>query len=124
MLLEDIPIVNEFSNISPTDLTGLLPKREIEFSIELVAGTTPISKVPYQMASIELKEQFQELLNKAFIRPSVLSWRAPILFMKKKNGNIRLCTDYRELNKMTIRIDILYLGLMTYLINRRSFLQD
>nr|GFA52831.1 hypothetical protein [Tanacetum cinerariifolium] len=70
------------------------------------SGAEPISKAPYRMAPIELKElkdQLQELLERGFIRPSVSPWGAPVLFVKKKDGSMRLCIDYRELNKITIR---------------------
>jgi hypothetical protein len=71
-----------------------------------VPGTNPISKAPYRMASLELKElkeQLQELLDKGFIRPSISSWGAPVLFVKKKDGSMRMCIDYWELNKVTIK---------------------
>ena len=90
----------------PEDLPGLPPDREVEFSVDLVPGTTPISKTPYRMAPVELKalkEQLQELLDKGFIRPSVSPWGAPVLFVKKKDGSLRLCIDYRELNKVTVK---------------------
>lgn len=51
----------------------------------------------------ELKEQLQDLLSKGFIRPSVSPWGAPVLFVKKKDGSMRMCIDYRQLNKVTIR---------------------
>nr|GFD18781.1 reverse transcriptase [Tanacetum cinerariifolium] len=85
---------------------GIPPVREVEFNIELIPGSEPISKAPYLMALIELKElkdQLQELLERGFIRPSVSPWGAPVLFLKKKDGSMRLCIDYRELNKITIR---------------------
>ena len=78
----------------------------MEFSIELIPGAEPISKAPYRMAPIELKEsneQLQELLERGFIHPSVSPWGAPVLFVKKKDGSMRLCIDYRELNRITIR---------------------
>nr|GEY74195.1 putative reverse transcriptase domain-containing protein [Tanacetum cinerariifolium] len=85
---------------------GLPPEREVEFTIELISGAQPISKAPYRMAPVELKElkdQLQELLERGFIRPSVSPWGAPVLFVKKKDGSIRLCIDYKELNRITVR---------------------
>nr|GFA06103.1 putative reverse transcriptase domain-containing protein [Tanacetum cinerariifolium] len=90
----------------PDELPGIPPVREVEFSIELIPGAEPISNAPYRMAPIELKElkdQLKELLERGFIRPSVSPWGEPVLFVKKKDGSIRLCIDYRELNKITIR---------------------
>ncbi|GKV42221.1 hypothetical protein SLEP1_g49653 [Rubroshorea leprosula] len=104
--LEDIPVVREFSDLFPEDLPGLPPDREVEFAIDLVLGTGPISKAPYCMALAELKElkvQLEELLEKGFICPSVSPWGAPVLFVKKKDGSIRLCIDYWELNKVTVK---------------------
>ncbi|KAL6310827.1 hypothetical protein AAG906_005867 [Vitis piasezkii] len=103
--LEDIPIVREYPDVFPEDLPGLPPEREVEFTIDLVPGTGPMSKAPYRMAPVELKElkvQLQELLDKGFIRPSVSPWGAPVLFVKKKDGSMRLCIDYRELNKVKV----------------------
>ncbi|GKV13905.1 hypothetical protein SLEP1_g24864 [Rubroshorea leprosula] len=104
--LEDIPVVREFPDVFPEDLPGLPPDREVEFAIDLVPGTGPVSKAPYRMAPAELKElkvQLEELLEKGFIRPSVSPWGAPMLFVKKKDGSMRLCIDYRELNKVTMK---------------------
>ncbi|XP_077222075.1 uncharacterized protein LOC143855912 [Tasmannia lanceolata] len=106
MKLEDVPIVQKYVDVFPDDLPGAPPNRELEFSIELVPGANPISKRPYRMAPIELEElkkQLQELLDKGFIRPSVSPWGAPVLFVKKKDGSMRLCIDYRELNNVTIK---------------------
>ncbi|GJY65820.1 retrotransposon protein, putative, ty3-gypsy subclass [Tanacetum coccineum] len=85
----------------------LPPEGEVEFTIELIPGAQPISKVPYRMAPVELKElkdQLQELLERGFIRPSVSLWGAPVLFVKKKDGSMRLCIDYEELNLITLRV--------------------
>ncbi|GAB2266340.1 hypothetical protein Dimus_037888 [Dionaea muscipula] len=104
--IEDFPIMNEFLDVFPEDLPGLPPDREVEFAIGLEPGTRPISKVPYRMAPTELKElhtQLKELLEKGFIRPSVSPWGAPVLFVKKKDRTMRLCIDYREINKVTIK---------------------
>nr|GFC44453.1 putative reverse transcriptase domain-containing protein [Tanacetum cinerariifolium] len=82
------------------------PVREVEFNIELIPRAEPISKAPYRMAPIELKDlkyQLQELLERGFIRLSVSPWGAPVLFVKKKDGSMRLCIDYRKLNKIIIR---------------------
>ncbi|XP_070004959.1 uncharacterized protein [Nicotiana sylvestris] len=104
--IENVPIVREFSDVFPEDLPGLLPIREIDFGIDLLPDTQPISMPPYQMAPAELRElkqQLQDLLNKGFIRPSVSPWGVPVLFVKKKHGSLRMCIDYRQLNKITIR---------------------
>ncbi|KAL8088870.1 hypothetical protein AgCh_038582 [Apium graveolens] len=104
--LEDIPVVSEFPDVFPNELPGLPPDREIEFAIDLAPGTEPVSKAPYRMAPVEMKElakKLQELLEKGVIRPSVSPWGAPVLFVKKKDGSMRLCIDYRELNKLTIK---------------------
>ena len=80
--------------------------REIEFVIELIPGSEPASKAPYRMAPAELKElkvQLQELLDMSFIRPSYSPWGAPVLFVKKKEGSLRMCIDYQELNKLTMK---------------------
>ena len=104
--VSDIPTVSDFSDVFPEELPGLPPHREIEFAIDVVPGATPASITPYRMAPLELKElklQLQELLEKGFIRPSVSPWGAPMLFVKKKDGTFRLCIDYRQLNKLTVK---------------------
>ena len=104
--LEDLLVVRDFLDVFPNDLPGLPPKREIDFPIDLVPSTAPISLPTYTMASAELKElktQLQELVDKGFIRPSMSPWGAPVLFVKKKDDTWRLCIDYRKLNKVTIR---------------------
>ena len=80
----------------PDEIPGLPPKRDIDFIIELVPGVAPISKTPCRMRTLEileLKMQLQELLEKKYIRPSVSPWGAPVLFIKKKDGTLRLCID-------------------------------
>ena len=99
--VQDILVVCEYLNVFLKDLPGMLPHWEVEFLIELVPGSGPISKAPYRMAPTELRElknQLQELLDKAFIRPSVSTCGVPVLFVKKKDGSLRLCIDYRMLN--------------------------
>ena len=104
--LEDIPIVKEFPDVFPDNNSSLPPDKAIEFVIELVPGTKPISIPPCRMAPAELKElkaQLEELLSKGFIRPSTSPWGAPVLFVKKKYGSLRLCINYKQLNRATIR---------------------
>ncbi|KAL0546695.1 hypothetical protein IC582_016607 [Cucumis melo] len=104
--LSSEPVVRDYPDVFPEELPALPPHREVEFAIELEPGTVPISRAPYRMAPAELKElkvQLQELLDKGFIRPSVSPWGAPALFVKKKDGSMRLCIDYRELNKVTVK---------------------
>ncbi|WRX30363.1 hypothetical protein QQP08_022850 [Theobroma cacao] len=104
--LEDVPVVNEFPDVFLDDLPGLPPDRELEFPIDLLLGTAPISIPPYRMAPAELKKlkvQLQDLMDKGFIRPSISPWGAPVLFVKKNDGTFRLCIDYRQLNRVTIK---------------------
>ncbi|KAG8503264.1 hypothetical protein CXB51_001221 [Gossypium anomalum] len=104
--LESVPVVCEYSDVFLEELPGLPPVREVEFGIELVPGTTLISIAPYRMAPMKLKElktQLQELTDRGFARPSFSPWGAPVLFVKKKDGTMRLCIDYRQLNKVTIK---------------------
>ena len=78
--------MQEFPDVFSEELLGLPPTRELEFTIDLIPGTNPVSKAPYRMAPTELKElkeQLQGLLDKCFIRPSISPWGAPILFVKK-----------------------------------------
>nr|GEW14387.1 putative reverse transcriptase domain-containing protein [Tanacetum cinerariifolium] len=104
--LKTHPVVRDFSDVFLEELSRIPHECEVEFGIELVSGTQPISKAPYHMALIELKElkeQLQELLNLGFIRLSVTPWGAHVLFLKKKDGSMRLCINYRKLNCVTIR---------------------
>ncbi|CAN6487401.1 unnamed protein product [Victoria cruziana] len=102
----EIPIVQEYADVFPEDLPGLPLEREIEFMIKLMPGVQRISKTPYRMTPAELadlKKQIQELMDKGFIQPSKSPWGAPILFMKKKDGTMWLCIDFRILNQLTIK---------------------
>ncbi|KAD4385317.1 hypothetical protein E3N88_25485 [Mikania micrantha] len=104
--LEDVPIVREFPDVFPDDLPGIPSDRDVEFRIDLIPGAKPIAKAPYRLAPSELQElmtQLQDLLDKGFIRPSISPWGAPVLFVKKKDGSLRMCIDYRELNKVTVK---------------------
>jgi hypothetical protein len=105
-VLEDIKVVNEYPDVFLDDLPGMPPDRDIEFSIELLPGTAPISKRPYGMDVkdlAELKKQIEELLSKGFIRPSSSPRGAPTLFVDNKDGSRRMCVDYRSLNEVTIK---------------------
>ncbi|GJU99202.1 putative reverse transcriptase domain-containing protein [Tanacetum coccineum] len=104
--LEDISVVKEFPDVFPEDLPGIPPVRQVEFQIDLIPGAAPIARTPYRLAPSEMQElsnQLQELTDRGFIRPSTSPWGAPVLFVKKKDGSFRMCIDYRELNKLTIK---------------------
>ena len=93
-------------DVFPDELPGLPSHRDVDFGIELHPGISPISMTPHRMALVELQElrvQLQELLDKGFIRPSTSPWGAPVLFAKKKGKTLRLCIDYRQLNKVMIQ---------------------
>ncbi|GKA63310.1 putative reverse transcriptase domain-containing protein [Tanacetum coccineum] len=104
--LKGVPIVRDFPEVFPEDLSGLPPTRQVEFQIDLVPGAAPVARAPYRLAPSkmkELSEQLKELSDKGFIRPSSSPWGAPVLFVKKKDGSFRMCIDYRELNKLTVK---------------------
>ncbi|GKD62860.1 hypothetical protein Tco_1304968 [Tanacetum coccineum] len=104
--LEDIPVVREFLKVFPEDLPGLPPVLQVEFQIDLIPGATPVARTPYRLAPSEMQElsnQLQELSDRGFIRPSTSPWGAPVLFVKKKDGSFRMCIDYRELIKLTVK---------------------
>nr|GEY77422.1 retrotransposon protein, putative, Ty3-gypsy subclass [Tanacetum cinerariifolium] len=131
-------VVRGYPKVFPEDLPSLPLARPVEFQIDLIPGAAPVARAPYRLALSKMKElleQLQELSEKGFIRPSSLPWGAPVLFVKKKDGSFRMCIDYRELNKLTVkncyplpRIDDLFdqlQGSIVYLkIDLRSVFMD
>jgi hypothetical protein len=102
----NIHVVRDFPYVFLEELPGMPPDREVEFVIDLLPGTTPISKQSYMMSVEELKElkkQLMELQEARYIRPSSSPWGAPILFVQKKDGSQRMCVNYRSLNDVTIK---------------------
>ena len=103
--LEDCVVLEEFENVFK-EVPRLPPKRDIDFSINLMPGATPMSKTPYRMSTPELKElqmQLEEILKKGYIRPRMSPLGAPVFFLRKKYGTLRLCIDFRQLNKVTVK---------------------
>ncbi|XP_073290228.1 uncharacterized protein [Primulina huaijiensis] len=104
--LEDVDVVSEFSSVFHDVVSGIPPDRDVDFYIELMPATVPISKAPYRLAPAEMKElkdQIQDLLDKGFICPRFSPWGAPVLFVKNNDGSIRLCIHYKELNRVTVK---------------------
>jgi hypothetical protein len=104
--LEIIKVVSEFQDVFSEDLPGMPPERKVEFAIDLLLGTTPISKRAYRVSGpelVELKKQIDELSEKGYIRPSTSPWATPVLFVEKKDGIRKMCIDYRALNEVTIK---------------------
>ncbi|GKD74297.1 putative reverse transcriptase domain-containing protein, partial [Tanacetum coccineum] len=96
----------KFPEVFPEDLPGLPPARQVEFQIDLFPGVALVARAPYRLAPAELQElstQLQELSDRGFIRPGSSPWGASVLFVKKKDGSFRMCIDYRELNKLTVK---------------------
>jgi hypothetical protein len=103
---DNIRAVRDFSDVFPEELPGMPPDREVEFVIDLLPETTPISKRLYMMSLEELKElkkQLAELQEAGYICPSSSPWGAPVLFVQKKDGSQRMCVDYRSLNDVTVK---------------------
>src|ERR1051325_11203203 len=102
----ELLVVNEFPEVFSVDVSELPLEREVEFTIDLIPGTSPVSMAPYRRSASELselKKQLAGLVEKKFISPSVSPWGSPVLLVKKKEGSMRLCVDYRQLNKVTIK---------------------
>ena len=103
----DLPrVVCEYVDVFPDELPRLPPQRVVDFGIELQPGTLPISMTSRKMAPVELQElrvQLQEILDKGFIRPRTSPWGGPVLIAKKKDKTLRLCIDYMQLNRVTIK---------------------
>ena len=99
-------LLNEFEDIFPKELpAGLPPQRQLDHRIELVPGAEPPHRAPYRLSPKgldELKSQLRELTEKGYIQPSVSPFGAPVLFVPKKDGGVRMCVDYRALNKVTV----------------------
>ena len=96
----------KYEDVFSDEVPGLPSQRDVDFCIELHLGTSPISMTLYRMTPFELQElkvQIQELLDKGFIRLSTSPWGASVLFEKKKDKTLRLCIDYRQLNRITIK---------------------
>src|SRR5574338_502890 len=105
LTIEEIPIVNEYLDVFG-EVKGVPHHRPVEFQINLIPGASPIIMKPYRMGPSELKElknQLEELEGKGFIRPSNSCWGSPVVFVRKHDGTLRMCIDYRELNKVTIK---------------------
>jgi hypothetical protein len=103
---EAINVVSDFPDVFLEELPGMPPERKVEFAMELIPGTTPISKRAYRVSRpelVELKKQIDELSEKGYIRPSTSPWVAPVMFVEKKDGTKRMCIDYRALNEVTIK---------------------
>ncbi|XP_050896304.1 uncharacterized protein LOC127103052 [Lathyrus oleraceus] len=97
-IIADLPVVCNFPEVFPDEIPSAPPEREVEFTIDLVPGTRPIFMAPYRMSTselAELKSQLEDLLERKFVRPTVSPWGAPVLLVKKKDGSMRLCIDYR-----------------------------
>ena len=104
--VEKILVVREFPDVFHEELPSIPLEREVDLSIEIVPGTTLMSRAPYGMAPTELKElksQLQELMDKGFIKSSVSPSSAPVLFVKKKDDTLRMCIDYQKINKVTMK---------------------
>jgi hypothetical protein len=103
--VDGVPIVCEYPDVFPKELLGMPPDWDVEFVIDLLPGMGPIAKTLYRMSVDELEElknQLKELTDKGYIRPSVLPWGSPLLFVKK-DGSMRMCIDYLSLDDVAIK---------------------
>ena len=102
-----VSVVDEYRDVFPDELPpGLPPRREVDHKIELTPGAQPTSRPTFRMSAwelSELKKQLDELTKSGFIQPSKSPFGAPILFVKKKDGTMRMCIDYRALNEITVK---------------------
>lgn len=106
VVIIELPVVCDFLEVFPDDISDFPLEREVEFSIDLVPGISPMSMVPYRMSASdlsELKRELEELLERKVVWPSVSLWDAPVLLVKKKDGSMRLCVDDGQLDKVTIK---------------------
>ena len=114
-------VLDEFKDVMPPELPkGLSPRREEDHKIELEPGARPLAMGPYKMTPLELEElrrQLKELLDAGFIQPSKAPYGAPVLFKKKHDGSLRMCINYRALNKVTVRTSTLFCSSLTCSIN-------
>ena len=103
----EVELPKEFQDVFPEDLPdGLPPERQVDHEIKLLPGSSATVRGMYRMSQPELEEmkkQLTELLKKGFIQPSKSPFAAPVLFVKKKDGTLRMCIDYRALNKITVK---------------------
>ena len=110
-LPEDIParvkeLILKHPNVFPKKPPAGLPRHKYRHHIDLVPGAQPQHRPLFRMSEMELTElrdQLRDMLEKEHIQPSCSPWAAPVLFARKKDGGLRLCVDYRALNKMTVR---------------------
>jgi hypothetical protein len=126
--IQDIPVVRDHPEVFPEDLSGLPLARQVEFRIDLVSGLAPVAKAPHRLEPSEMQElssQLQELLDKGFIKPSFSPWGASVLSVRNKDGSFRMCINYRELDKLSVknryplpRIDDLFDQLQGAIISR------
>ena len=104
--IKDFPFLVEFTDVFPEEIPRLPLKRDLEFSMKLIAGLVSSSKSPYCISApklVDLKLQLHELIEKGYIQPSGLPWGEFLLFLKKKDGTMQMCIDYLQLNKITIK---------------------